>query len=478
MGPGGGTGTWFWVSAIAFFVFVVARYVIACRRSGRKVNPLVILLAVVAFGVGAVLQGTNSPWQAFIGLLVPVALAWAWFRRKRAKLELGPSASAVDIWVEEISPASLFFPVRRGHARLFVDEGTIAMRGLVAGGATTSWLDFGALTFTFRAADCEVERPLRGVSSFSVSHGKPSIVLRGRGRRGVVELALSRPSGATLEDVQQALIRAGARPAHEQLAAPARPGPVIEPERPQPTGQLPINPNASWSSTGIGNQPPYWPPPPGWAAGHGVAARPEEPVEPSLADRLGLSKRTVLALCGAAMAVAWGVVALALATAANGETLLGLIIASVCLAVALTWWATELVVREWRGRVGVITAAPVTGLATLSTLWLAVLVGVWAWPATLMILFVLPVGFGLLTTVLARRRRPGNGRQMALIGAGVAVVFALLLGLTGGGDFAGGAAIAAVAYVFWLVGVRWGISVERRRQRRVPRPPGAEAIPT
>jgi hypothetical protein len=188
--PGGGTGTWFWVSAIAFLVFAVARYVIACRRSGRKVNPLPILLVLAAFGVGAVLQGTNSPWQFLILALVPAFFGWAWFRRKGTKLELGPSASAVDIWVEDLSPLSQVFPLRRGHARLFVDEGTIATRGLVTGGVTTSWLDFGALTFTFRAADCEVERPHMGVSSFSMSHGKPSIVLRGRGRRGgIVELA-------------------------------------------------------------------------------------------------------------------------------------------------------------------------------------------------------------------------------------------------------------------------------------------------
>jgi hypothetical protein len=141
--PGGGTGTWFWVSAIAFLVFAVARYVIACRRSGRKINPLPILLVLAAFGVGAVLQGTNSPWQFLILALVPAFFAWAWFRRNGTKLELGPSASAVDIWVEELSPLSQVFPLRRGHARLFVDEGTIATRGLVTGGVTTSWLDFG-----------------------------------------------------------------------------------------------------------------------------------------------------------------------------------------------------------------------------------------------------------------------------------------------------------------------------------------------
>jgi hypothetical protein len=475
--PGGGTGTWFWVSAIAAFVFAVSRFVIASRRSGRKVNPLLILFALAVFGAGAALWGSHSPWQGRIGLLVPVAFAWAWFHRDRTKLELGPSASAVDIYADVLTP-SLFFPQNSGRVRLFVDEGTIATRSVNQGTTSLGWLGFDRLTFTFRAADCEVERPLTGVSSFLVTHGKPAVVLRGPGRRGEVELALARPSGATLEDVQLALIRAGARPAHAQLEEPTRPGPVIEPERPEPTGQLPIDPNASWSSTGLGDQPPYWPPPPAWITAHGAATRPEEPVAPSLADRWGVTKRGVLALCGGMMAAAWGVVVLGLATAGNEEIRVSIIVLSLCLAVALTWWATELVVREWRGRVGVVTAAPVSGLAILSVLWLAVLVGQWVWPVVLMILFGLPLGFGLLTTVLARRRWPGNGRQMALIGAGVAVTFALLFGLTGGGDFAGGAGLAGIAYVSWLGGVRSGISVERRRRRRAPSSSGAEALPT
>ncbi len=185
---------------------------------------------------------------------------------------------------------------------------------------------------------------------------------------------------------------------------------------------------------------------------------------PGLADRLGMSKRAVLGLCGALMVAAWGVVALALATGEGGPNSVGIVIASLCLAVALTCWATELVVREWRGPVGVVTAAPVTGLATLSTLWLGVFVGVWLWPVTLMMLFGLPLGFGVLTTVLAEalaRQRAQNGS----IGAGLAVSFAVLFSLTGF-DIAGGAVFAATAYVFWLVGVRWGVSVERRRRRR------------
>jgi len=465
------------LTAIAVFAFTVGRFVIASRHAGRKVNPLLILLAATAFGAGAVLWTTRSPWVGLVGFFVPVVFGWAWLRRDRTKLELGPSASAVDLWAEVIGPPSLFSTQRMGKVRLFVDEGTIATRAVSFGDTSTpGWLGFDKLTFTFKAADCEVERPLRGVSSFFVSHGKPSIVLRGRGKRGEVELALARPSGVSLEDVQRALIRAGARPAHAQLdQEPSRPGPIVEPERPESTGQLPINPNASWSSPGAGDRPPYWPPPPGWTEGHGVAIRPEEPVEPSLADRLGLSKRAVLGLCRTLIVAAWGLVGVGIVHPESGVTQAWLVIASLCLAVALTWWATELVVREWRGRVGVVTAAPVTGLATLSILWLAVLVGQWVWPATLMIPFGLPLGFGLLTTVLARRRWPANGREMVLIGAGLAVAFAVLFSLTGF-DIVGGAVFAAIAYAFWLVGVRLGISVEGRERRRASSHP--EPLPT
>jgi len=121
-------------------------------------------------------------------------------------------------------------------------------------------------------------------------------------------------------------------------------------------------------------------------------------VAPGLAERLGIPQRAVLGSCAALMVAAWGIVGLAVVTAEGGATHVVLIVASLCLAVGLTWWATELVVREWRGRVGVVTAAPLSGLATLSVLWLAVLVGNWAWPIVLMVLFGLPLGFGLLTT--------------------------------------------------------------------------------
>ena len=181
---------------------------------------------------------------------------------------------------ERITP-SLFFPSVSGKVRLFFGDGTIATRSVQFGGTFPGWLqNFGLLTYTFRAADCEVDRPLMGVSSFLVSHGKPSLVLRGTERRGEVELALSRPSAVTswghpdwptlaqptLEDVQRELIRAGARSASGLSdTEPLRPGPVIQPD-PQPVANVPANRR--------GEEPPYWPPPPGWAEAHRAPAHP------------------------------------------------------------------------------------------------------------------------------------------------------------------------------------------------------------
>jgi hypothetical protein len=269
---------WFWVGSAIVLAFWLARYVVGSRRVGRKPNYLLILAFLGLLAFGALWSRVNGPWQALILLLVPVVFGWAWFRRDRTKIELGPDVLAVDMWVERITP-SLFFPSVRGQVRLFVGNGPIATRTVQFGGTFPGWLaNFGLLTYTFRAADCEVDRPLMGVSSFLVSHGKPSLVLRGTDRRGEVELALSRPSAVTswghpdwpalaqptLEDVQRELIRAGARPASRLSdTGPLRPGPVIEPD-PLPVASVPAN--------RTGDEPPYWPPPPGWAEAHRTPA--------------------------------------------------------------------------------------------------------------------------------------------------------------------------------------------------------------
>ena len=101
----------------------------------------------------------------------------------------------------------MFYPVS-GPVRLLVGQDMIATRVLT--GNEPRWLaTAGLLDYTFRAADCEVERPRVGETSFFVSLGKPSIVLRGADRRGrQVELALAKPRTATLDDVYRELLRA------------------------------------------------------------------------------------------------------------------------------------------------------------------------------------------------------------------------------------------------------------------------------
>lgn len=266
-----------WLGTALAAVLWLGRYVIASRRVGRKPKALLILVAAALMGGAALLDRSNSPWQFLVLLLVPAAFGWAWFHRDRTKLDLGPSFYAVDVWAEVINPPSLFFPKACGRVRLFAGEGAIAIRGIRFGGTIPGWLDnFDRLTYTFRAADCEVDRPLMGITSFFVSHGKPSIVLRGTDRRGEVEVALCRPSSAalewqprpgpvtqpapTLEDVQRELIRAGARPSGGELdPKSARPGPIIQPDPPPPVlaGSPPKE-----------DGPPYWPPPPGWSTAH------------------------------------------------------------------------------------------------------------------------------------------------------------------------------------------------------------------
>jgi hypothetical protein len=124
-----------------------------------------------------------------------------------------------------------------GQVRVSIDEGTIAIRSH----GFLGWAEsLGMLDHTFRAADCEVDRPLMGVSSFFAGRGEPSIVLRGTDSQGAIELALSEPTAVefewqqpTVEDVQRQLILAGARPAGDPVDhPPGRLGPLIQPDPP------------------------------------------------------------------------------------------------------------------------------------------------------------------------------------------------------------------------------------------------------
>lgn len=184
--PGGLGATWVWWGTAIVVVLAVARYAVASRRVGRRPGPVAILVVVAVPIAGVALSRTNSPWQGLVLLLVPVFFAWAWFHRDRAQLEEGPRVFAIEIWAQLINPPSPFGIPARGRVRLLIGEGRITTKSL----KWPSWSgDFGMLNHTFRAADCEVDRPLMGVSSFLASHGKPSIVIRGPDSRHEVELA-------------------------------------------------------------------------------------------------------------------------------------------------------------------------------------------------------------------------------------------------------------------------------------------------
>jgi hypothetical protein len=185
----GGLGaTWIWWGTALVAVVAVARHIAAARRAGRR--PSRVAIALVA--------------------AVPI--------------------DELRVEVRNIDPAPLFglLGTLTGRVRLLVGPDTIALRGITSGGIRVSGFGssfgtFGLLDYMFRPADCEVERPRMGVSSFSVSLGKPAIVLRCADGRRTVELVLSRPAITTLEDVQRELIWAGARALDGQpVGEPAR----------------------------------------------------------------------------------------------------------------------------------------------------------------------------------------------------------------------------------------------------------------
>ena len=120
-----------------------------------------------------------------------------------------------------------------------------------------------------------------------------------------------------------------------------------------------------------------------------------------------MRQRAVLVLCGALVVAAWGVFGLVLATDERPVLKPGFLVVYFCLAAALTWWAVELLVREWRGKVGRFRAARLSGIATLATLWLA-LTGAtlpyWAQVVGGLLVILVPlIGLALVARALIRR---------------------------------------------------------------------------
>jgi hypothetical protein len=234
-----GVGTWIWWGTAILVAVAVVRHVFAARGLGRRPSPLAILGALAVPIFLAALARSNSPWLLLALALVSICgAAWAWSRREENEVELGPYGYEVDMSAELINaPYSFCLPSARGHVRVTVDEGMISIssRGL------PGWADsLGMLNHTFRATDCEVDRPLMGVSSFFAGRGEPSIVLRGTDSQGAIELALSEPTAVefewqqpTVEDVQRQLIVGGARPAGDPVGQPpGRLGTLLQPDPP------------------------------------------------------------------------------------------------------------------------------------------------------------------------------------------------------------------------------------------------------
>jgi hypothetical protein len=125
-----------------------------------------------------------------------------------------------------------------------------------------------------------------------------------------------------------------------------------------------------------------------------------------------MRQRAVLVLCGALLAVAWGLAILVFASP-GAVVRVGVFVVFLCLTAALTWWAVELLVREWRGRVGRFRAVLVSWIATLATLWLALTeatIPSWAQALLGLLLLLVPLaglvfGLVLVARALIRRRR-------------------------------------------------------------------------
>jgi hypothetical protein len=248
------SATWVWWGTALIVAVAVGHHVVASRRLGRKPSRVAIAVVAATPIALAILYRLQTPWIFSFFFLVPVAgLGWLWFHRDRTAIDLDSIVFTDELRAElrNVDPPLLLGLLGsvRGQVRLLVGPGTIATRGTTSQGVRISTFGtpgtFGLLDYTFAAEDCEVERPRMGQSSFLVSLGKPAFVLRGNDGRRTAELVLSRP-GTSLEDVQRALVWAGARDLDRQFE-----------------GEPAALPEAGRTLRGP-DRPPYWPPPPGW----------------------------------------------------------------------------------------------------------------------------------------------------------------------------------------------------------------------
>ena len=169
-------------------------------------------------------MSANGLIAIVMGAVVLGGAAWVWFTRGRApEPEVGPVVFSDDVWVRVVRGR----PYGIVRVRLLVGQEVIATRSRGLAHRLGKLMD---MDYTLRASDFEVGvAPVTGrvkaAAQASVrSSGYPvewdtAVVLRGPDGRGWLELEFFRSRTATREDVQRALIRAGARPADELVPA-------------------------------------------------------------------------------------------------------------------------------------------------------------------------------------------------------------------------------------------------------------------
>jgi hypothetical protein len=164
-----------------------------------------------------VVVGINGG-QVFLilwGLGVLGTLWWFWRGRdRRPKRELGPVVFSAEVGVRfRRGPHQTYSFVTRhfGWPRLLVHEdNTIEINC-----PDTRWMGWAKfINDTYDATDCEVDVARIYRWSPLVPVKDDYVVLRTTDQRGFLEVGL-RPRNATLDQLKQALIRAGVRPANE-----------------------------------------------------------------------------------------------------------------------------------------------------------------------------------------------------------------------------------------------------------------------
>ena len=171
------------------------------------------------FDVTGIASLVGALFAVVFGLAFLVMLGWLWLTREsRLESELGPVIFSDEVRVKfRRRPSDPFSFVTRtmGWPRLRVHEDTIAIR---CPGVPLWLASVMMMNYTLEAADCEMD--VRSIRRWHPLAGPLDkyVVLRTRDRRGWLELGF-KPRTATLESLEQELVRAGAQPARRPIPA-------------------------------------------------------------------------------------------------------------------------------------------------------------------------------------------------------------------------------------------------------------------